>query len=429
MARRLHPKATLLELDPNRPETILPRLSELQPRYAMLLLLPDEIDVSFAWRWLRVSTRLDDDPLVDVACGIVTGVDDRAALALLERTRAACRGELALPAALVDDYGPNSQLASDAFQETRSNFMLPVYSRGRSRVISHGSGGLTRLDRLKEAGLVHIGGHGIAQGVVDGLQVDQLKSLELNPCVVFSGACYTGVTRRWTEPDGKQRLVTAEHSFCLQLLRRPVLGYLAALHADHGMPVYQELEFLTCRGGSLGEVMRATQNGVVLACGGHLPPLSDWAKASIPAEIMLCGTGSRVLFGDPSLQVVPAGSSRAFGLSQLGPLHFRARYANPQLVSTYLDTYHSDLGEAPFNDRFLLDIELPPTAESFRPEVLSCRRWFRPIHHRLVGWALEKQGRRRTAHILVDLASLGLSPSPLARLATELEFKLQIPSR
>ena len=424
-AQAMHPQATVLKLDPERPQDLLPSLRKIQPRYAMLVLRPEEINVHFAWRWLRVSTALDDDPLVDVRSGLITGVDDAAATALLKRTQQACQGKLKLPAALIDNFGPNSQFTSDDFQESRSNFMLPIFShKFRQRSISHGSGGFSRPEALNGAGLIHLGGHGTPERIVDGLTARQLSQLPLSPCVVFNGACYTGVTGPWIDQQRKPRQVAARHSFCLQMLQKPVIGYLAALHPDHGMPVYQELEFLAVTGSSLGDVIKYTHDGVVLGSGGRLPELSSWSKAATPAQMMLSGTGSRVLFGDPALKIMTPITTPPFAITHKTPIQFTARPANPQLTSTFTDTYHSDLGKGPFNDRALLQVELPQDTVSFQPQVLVCRSWLTQIPYRVVGWALEKEGPRRIAHLQIDVPASGMFQSSLRQPRAQLEVRL-----
>ncbi|MBT9585375.1 hypothetical protein IV102_18675 [bacterium] len=429
-AHNLHPRALQLSLDPARPQALLPALRKLRPRYAMLVMTPREIDVDFAWRWLQVSIALDDDPLVDVRCGFATGVDDVAASALLDRTRAASRGELTLPAILLDHLGPNPQVARDSFQESRSNFMIPVFSKNfRQRCVSYGVGRCSHLESLNGAGLIHLGGHGTPDRIVDGLTARQLKGAKLSPCVVFSGACHTGVTAGWYDQT-RRRQVSPVDSFCLQLLQKPVLGYLAALHSDHGMPVYQELEFLAMSGNSLGEVIKHTQDGVILGFGGKLPDFprldqkTDWG----PSQAMLYGTASRILFGDPALVPMKPIAAPPFEISRKSGLQFTARVKNFGLSSTFTDTYHSDLtrAPAPFNDRALLKIELPPKTASIEPEILGCRGWFTQVPYRLVGYALEREGSRRYAHLQIDVPATGMFQSPLRNPGWELELKIKV---
>src|SRR5205085_6809887 len=93
----------------------------------------------------------------------------------------------------------------------------------------------------------------------------------------FNGACYTGVTHRWFEPTAsglQSRTVAASDCFCLKMLQTPAVAYLAALHPDHGMPVYQEMEYFAYRGATLGDVIKHTHDGVILSAGGKLPALA-----------------------------------------------------------------------------------------------------------------------------------------------------------
>ena len=73
-ALALHPEATYLKFSNVDLESLLEQLREIQPRYALIFIKPDELDVNFAWKWLALTTRIDDDPLVDVSSGFITEI-------------------------------------------------------------------------------------------------------------------------------------------------------------------------------------------------------------------------------------------------------------------------------------------------------------------------------------------------------------------
>ena len=77
-AEALHPNASRLTFSPENVEALLESLQTIQPRYALIFVKPDELDVNFAWKWLTLSTRIDDDPLVDVSTGFITGASSEA---------------------------------------------------------------------------------------------------------------------------------------------------------------------------------------------------------------------------------------------------------------------------------------------------------------------------------------------------------------
>jgi hypothetical protein len=423
-ATNLHPKAEVATFTVGDLERAKSILLARKPRYVLLFLKPDELDVNFAWQWLTLSTQLDDDPFVDVRTGIITGATPADAAAFMDRIALAARGKLTLPASCLDNLGPNLQAGKADFFTFPGDFMIPVLQdRLRLFSISHGAGAFTdqQLDSLVDAGIVHFGGHGHPDRVDDGVTAQQAAKLKLAPCVVFNGACYTGVTNRWYDQftrDGKvaEKTTSPADSFCLNLLRNSAVAYLAALHPDHGIPVYQEMEYVAYSGGSLGDAIKHTYDGVVLSNGGQLPTFEHFAAGMrsprwTPTDVMLKGTASRVLFGDPALIVTDPLTKPPFDIAmkaQAASLHVTATLANPKLKSSYTDTYHADLSRNPnlFNERALIVVDLPKGWDSVGGvQVMSAAAGQQSLQHRLVGYALETDGTRRRLHVQVDLAS------------------------
>jgi hypothetical protein len=439
-ALTLHSRAARVDFDPQDLDGVLVRLRQLQPRYALVFIQPDELDVNFAWRWLTMTSQIDDDPFVDVRTGFITGATPEAAEAFVERIALAAGGQVRIPGACVDNLGPAEQAAEKSFNTFAGAMMLPsaLSERFTPRSISHGKSAFddARLTALDGAGLIHFGGHGHRDRIDDGIKSAQLPGLKLAPCVVFNGACYTGVTRRWyDESTGMvaEKNVDPADSFCLALLKKDVFGYLAALHPDHGMPVYQEMEFLACEGASLGDVMKHTYDGIVLGAGGKLPtfePLNAGRASSFttPADIMLKGTAARIMLGDPALVVCDGFLRRSFSIKtteEEGHLRVTATVANPDLKSTFTDTYFNDLApqQAPFNDRALLIAELPEGWDSVSGvEVGNVSSRGKTVPHRLVGYALERDGNHRRLHIQIDVAAQGFQQSALRVAGAAVEF-------
>jgi len=441
IARRLHPGAGEGIVDPADPAWTAAILQEHRPRYALVFILPDELDVNFAWRWLTISSEVDEDPFVDVRTGFITGETPEAAAAFMKRIAEAASGGLSLPGLLVDNLGPNAMAQKDAFDETPKSFFLPAYEgRMGLKTISHGTQGFTRerMDSMAGAGLVHLGGHGYPDRIVDGLNGPWVRKLSLSPCVVFNGACYTGVTGRWFETMGtvREQNVPPQESFCLGILGNQAVGYLAALHPDHGIPVYQEMEFLAFEGASLGDVMKHTHDGVILAGGGQPPEfevLADGlgALSWTPAEYMLKGTAARVLFGDPALVPMKAFSGAPFetalARSPDGAWTLTATLRNDALKATFTDTYYSDMSAVPnqFNDRARLAVELPENLSSVASvEVLRAEASGKSLKHRLVGWAVEEDAGKRILHVQVDVPTTAYMESEFRHEGAQLELKL-----
>jgi hypothetical protein len=247
------------------------------------------------------------------------------------------------------------------------------------------------------------------------------------------------VTGRWFEMGAA---VSEQHSapgksFCLGVLANNVLGYLAALHPDHGIPVYQELEFLATDGASLGEVIKHTHDGVILAAGGRLPRIESFTNGMpnprwTPAEVMLKGTASRVLFGDPALVLAPPFTAPPFAVSlrEAGPdaLRVTAVLSNVNLKSTFTDTYHADLASDPnlFNDRALIRCTLPDGWETVQNvEVIHVNSDAKSLKSRLVGFGVEQEGSGRFLQVQVDVPSTGYLQSQLRTSGASVELKIQ----
>jgi len=292
---------------------------------------------------------------------------------------------------------------------------------------------------MAAAGLIHFGGHGDPGGITEGLTARALSQLQLSPSVIFSGACYTGVTGRWFEPRNllTEVQVAPEESFCLAVLQNQVLGYLAALHPDHGMPVYQEIEFLASAGASLGEIIKHTQDGVIMGAGGHLPVLPLLSDGSKPpkwsySEIMLCGTASRVLFGDPALIIAPPFLKPPFEITVtsdgVDKLRVTAVLVNQELTATFTDTYHSDLAadSNQFNARALLQLPLPAEWTAVRDITeLLVKTKTNKLKARMVGQAVEQDFGATWLHLQVDLPSTGFMQSPFRTNGAEIGFSVE----
>jgi hypothetical protein len=426
-AKALHPAAVSSEFDPTDLGEVEATLRRQKPRYALVFIEPDELDVNFAWSWLKMACRLDDDPFVDVRTGFVTGVTPAAVDAFVVRIADAAQGRLRLPGALVDDLGPPEMGDQTYFNMVPRSDMLPALgARVSPRSIFHGKGSFTdsQLGSLDGAGLVHFGGHGHPDRIDDGLAASQLGKLKLAPCIVFNGACFTGVTGRWYDQIGTEvaeKMVAADESFCLKMLFGNAVAYLAALHPDHGMPVYQEMEYLSYRGGSLGDVIKHTYDGIVVAAGGKMPdfeqlkqgmPRPQWR----PADFMLKGTAARVLFGDPALVPCDAFAPAPFAIiaQESGDeIRVTATLANLSQKNSFTDTYWNDLNsQAPFNDRALLVIDLPSNWASIeRIDSVTVKAGGVTLPHRVLGHAIEIDQEKRRLHVQVDVPATGFQQS------------------
>ena len=446
VAKQLHPKAWYKEFTPERIGDVEAWLFHTQPYYALIFITPSELDINLAWRWLRMSTRLDDDVFVDVRTGFITGRTPQAVLRLMQRIQGVAEGSLSMPAVCIDNLSVNTAAAKRAFQKVPGSYLIPVLAQGMEiYTISHGRRGFSqdRLSSMSGAGMLHLGGHGFPDRIVDTLNGPWINKLILNPCVIFNGACYTGVTGRWfdiTTAALTERSVDRENAFSLAMLANQAVAYLAALHADHGIPVYQEMEYLAFEGCSLGDIIKHTHDSVILANQGQLPslPLLAGGMASpfhTPAQIMLAGTASRVLFGDPSLVLLRPFTDRPFDITITpaeNELLVTASLKNTHLKATYTDTFFSDLtqGKAPFNDRALISFALPDSSEAVTAvEVVGVSANGSRLSGSLKGYAVEQTRERLLLHVQIDLPASGYMTSAFRKAGSIVEIKVLLAAK
>jgi len=418
-----------------RPADALPALRKIRPRHVIVVVRPETLDVNLAYDLLDTFSRVDDDPFVDLGYGIITGRTPEAALAFLQETQAVRKRPGLTPRSVMDNLGPNMADNDRLILWGRANCLPPLQGGFKLDSMNHGRRGYPddRLDALRGWGFIHLGGHGVPDRIEQGLTARQIAKANLRHAVVFNGACWTGVTRRsfdWR--TGRIRAVETEDSFCLEVLERGAAAYLAALHPDHGIPVYQEMERMFWTGESLGEVMKHTYDQVVLASGGKRPELPRWRDGESPpllgrGKVELYGTAARVFFGDPRLRPTRSVAKPPYGIKVTpvrGGFRIAARMRNPDLRFTHMDTFAGDLAKNPmqFNDRFYLQVKLPAGSKIVSVEVVSAKAKRKDVKHRLVAFAVEERDGRSILHVQVDFPTRGYQVSDIRNPSAGLEL-------
>jgi len=230
----------------------------------------------------------------------------------------------------------------------------------------------------------------------------------------------------------KRKTVKPNASFCLGVLASGPVGYLAALHPDHGIPVYQEMEYLACTGAPLGDVIKHTHDGVVLGAGGALPVFEELKDGMpnpfrTPTEFMLKGTASRILFGDPAMKVIQPFADAPFHVTctERGEaLQITATIRNLQLKSTFTETYYSDMSQTKqFNDRALVTCQLPDgwTAVTGITQLTAIADG-QKLTCKLIGFGVERDGETHLLHALIDLPSTGYRDGPFRKTGAKVSF-------
>jgi hypothetical protein len=81
--QRLH-NATVLKALPESLEALLPGLQATKPQYVAIVVRPESLDINLVGRFMKLATRVDEDPFIDFAYAFITGDDPQTALSLIE---------------------------------------------------------------------------------------------------------------------------------------------------------------------------------------------------------------------------------------------------------------------------------------------------------------------------------------------------------
>jgi hypothetical protein len=126
LALELHPASERIDFDPQNLDSLLNTLKRIQPRYGLVFIQPEELEVNFVWRWLAMTSQIDDDPFVDVRIGFITGATPEAAQVFVSRIAEIGSGRLRIPGACIDNLGPSEQGSSRTFSVFSGAMMLPL---------------------------------------------------------------------------------------------------------------------------------------------------------------------------------------------------------------------------------------------------------------------------------------------------------------
>ena len=385
------------------------RLREELPEFVMIVSRPERIDVNAHFAFLEAVTRLDADPFVDVAFGYVTGATVEEALAFCERFLKYGKRKNSLPRALVD-FGPSSN-GETSFSGPSSHGFAKGWKVTRAY---HGSVAdlMEKRSLLEGVGILHAGGHGMPDGVVDGLSGEDVRREQLNwePALYFSGPCYCGVTRHWygwEQGAIRQQDVAAERSFALAALSRGVTALFAGLDPDRGETCSQEIEHLLVHGDALGHASKETYDGTTVAL--RLPeyrlfryePGKGKPQKQL-AHTMIGGGASRALFGDPTWTPFRSAGDPAFEIRQRDKraaleLTWKSEHG-PTKYWSCVDVYRCAGG---WTHRIAFRIEIPDDTaralQNFRIERLEAKSG--PLQARFPTAMVERWGGRAYLHV------------------------------
>ncbi len=405
--QRLH-NATVLTTDFESIDRLLPDLQNVNPEYVAIVVKPETFEVNLVQRFMRLATQVDDDPFLDFAYGFITGDTPQTALSLIKA------GQLSDPQitpsiSMVAVGGANMPSKSSTCEQQlplRSGYLTQTThtiasDKGR-RDTAYIESVMPKLDNRP---ILVLAGHGYPNEVVGGPTYEQLKERDFHGAIALNIACYTGVTGTWYEDDWntmkvKQRKVPAEESFCLNMLKTGVAGYIAYTSArPSGPTMLGDSMILATSGETLGELRRQDGNSVVLA---HLQQgfaslqIKD-VTADTPLvrnrktqDLLLAMSTGGLLFGDPACRPFAAKQNADPRLTTISHADGVLRAAHRSLwtaLAFLLFRPNCDVGRT---DTIFQNRINDPTGESLRNEcsfagILVRRR------------AASVAGRRRTA--------------------------------
>lgn len=179
---------------------------------------------------------------------------------------------------------------------------------------------LEMLAPMGKGGLILFGGHGSGASscIVDS---DDLQSLEIGPSVVLNGTCFGATTHEVVsygeagKPHSRLRTMDPSESFALQMLRRGSLGCIGGSTKCSFGHVLPAIKLLRDEHMSLGESVRAIQNGFIenvptesWEAGGMRPGDPGFAKIDQRREshpTIIQYTIRTICLGDPAFVPFP----------------------------------------------------------------------------------------------------------------------------
>lgn len=301
-------------------ESLLPKLKQAQPDYVAFIARPEQIDVNLARQLFQLATRIDDDPFVDFAYGVITGHTPEDAIQLGQSGSRveSNRQKPNLGILGVADPGHLKKSQSQEQVVPLPGLALPMNWATIAADEENPDQDFIEktLKQFQSKSLFAFAGHGYPDGVVGGPKHDDLQDCDFSGAVVYNVACFTGVTSDWYDTDFQtstvqRKQVKAEESFCLSMLRTGVAGYIAyACPRPAGPEMFADMLSMATEGISTGEQRRRQANRVILTHLGQDVTATGFEvlkddqpvnRKSVDEVVRRMSTGS-LLFGDPATQ-------------------------------------------------------------------------------------------------------------------------------
>ncbi len=441
-------------------------LRERRPQAVIFVLRPESLDVQLHRHLLLLSEHLDEDVFPDFVFGYLTAANGEELARLWERTRAAHEHGLSSrqwrslfvtgsdASMTYPSYIPELAIAGGFEGE---GYGIAVHEKD-AKCLEYAA---DVLPRLAGAGVLTITGNGDPEGIWlfdDHRNIDASKhwpyspervgqdpsgemprllaadfaKLELARPVVWSGTCHSASTRRvFVEGDivstfGVTEKTTVHElrpgeSLGLAILSGGAVALLAAIGANHGYSVENEVAFALGNGATLGETIKSTWDDVFLQADGdlHLQFPSPGDPHDQGAEpIMQGGGANRALLGDPTLRPFEAvtSPSETVLIENAGPTGFDVVVAwktgfHPQAW----DLYGTDLTrDFRVTARVPIDALLPEDAATLSASVELTDETGTPVSNSILRHVeLESWNGTRFLHLQVNAPRPSLDGKPV----------------
>jgi hypothetical protein len=365
--------------------------------------------VNFHFEFLERASRLDSDPFVDFSFGYLTGATAEEAVAFAEGIRAAMKRK---PAKSILEFGPSSQ-PHPLTGGTRHKYADGFTSRRLAH--ENDEGDVPKLlSAAKGIGVLSAWGHGMPDGVAQGMSGEKLRAsgLDLHPALYFSGPCYCGVTGRWFRESGgsvTEETIAPEKSFLLALINARVTAAFTGLDPDRGETNHHELDHVLITGEPVGMASKSTYDDVVVAYRRPELKLPRYVpgKGRPYRDIhdnMISGSACRALFGDPRY--------RPFAKAGEDPFRVRHEWTKKGLVVTWkgganlgktwmpVDINRAG-GSWTHRLRFRFELPLDKASKLTKFKVLAVTKDGKDLPYVYPTAALETWGGKLVVHVLI----------------------------
>jgi hypothetical protein len=330
-------------------------LQQVSPKYVAVVAEPSGLDCNFAARFFDMSTKLDEDPEVDVCYGFITGETAGDAKRLVENTifQEKLGGSTNAKFAGIGQEFDGQQQCWKFIENCAADFKENGYEAIAIHTNDDDSSWPQKkaqmLKKVNGCGVLFLSGHG--EGDWSGLCYGRdFATVDLRGAIVMNGTCYGVVTGpRLLDTPGdilKSAPIKPSESLCLNIVKAGAAGYFGSTYSSALMNVYPAFAwYLQAQPGkSLGEAQQAFYNRRIADLGGksfQIPQVTAGGKQPFEIvkdekESLVVSAAYSILVGDPAYVPYPKGIW-AIGTQQAASSEKEARVKAELSRSAWVD--------------------------------------------------------------------------------------------